>query len=337
MGPQEKEDRRGRRIKVASKLRELKVFSGSAHPEFTRSICENLGVGVATANIFRFSDGEIGLSVEESVRGADVYVVQPTCEPVNENLMELLIMIDAMRRASAYRVNVVTPYFGYARQDRKSKARDPITAKLVANLIEKAGADRVLAADLHAGQLQGFFDIPVDHLTGIPLLATYFRDTLKKELEKGDLVVIPPDIGAVTRARRFAVPLNADLAIVDKRRSYEVANFSEVMEVIGDVSGKTAVLVDDIIDTAGTMVQAAEAVLARGAKKVYACATHGVLSGPAIDRISRSPIHQVVLTNSIPLPEEKRIDKITVLSVAPLFAEAISRIHSDHSVSILFR
>jgi len=322
---------------VASKLRELKVFSGSAHPEFTRSICENLGVGVATANIFRFSDGEIGLSVEESVRGADVYVVQPTYEPVNENLMELLIMIDAMRRASAYRVNVVTPYFGYARQDRKSKARDPITAKLVANLIEKAGADRVLAADLHAGQLQGFFDIPVDHLTGIPLLAAYFRDVLKKELEKGDLVVIPPDIGAVTRARRFAVPLNADLAIVDKRRSHEVANFSEVMEVIGDVSGKTAVLVDDIIDTAGTMVQAAEAVLGRGAKKVYACATHGVLSGPAIDRISRSPIHQVVLTNTIPLPEEKRIDNITVLSIAPLFAEAISRIHSDHSVSILFR
>ncbi|HOC82005.1 MAG: Ribose-phosphate pyrophosphokinase [Synergistetes bacterium ADurb.Bin155] len=322
---------------MASKLRELKVFSGSAHPEFTRSICENLGVGVATANIFRFSDGEIGLSVEESVRGADVYVVQPTCEPVNENLMELLIMIDAMRRASAYRVNVVTPYFGYARQDRKSKARDPITAKLVANLIEKAGADRVLAADLHAGQLQGFFDIPVDHLTGIPLLAAYFRDALKKELEQDSLVVIPPDIGAVTRARRFAVPLNADLAIVDKRRSHEVANFSEVMEVIGDVSGKTAVLVDDIIDTAGTMVQAAEAVLARGAKKVYACATHGVLSGPAIERISRSPIHQVVLTNTIPLQEEKRIDKITVLSIAPLFAEAISRIHSDHSVSILFR
>jgi len=324
-------------MKLASKLRELKVFSGSAHPEFTRSICENLGVGVATANIFRFSDGEIGLSVEESVRGADVYVVQPTCEPVNENLMELLIMIDAMRRASAYRVNVVTPYFGYARQDRKSKARDPITAKLVANLIEKAGADRVLAADLHAGQLQGFFDIPVDHLTGIPLLAAYFRDALKKELEQDNLVVIPPDIGAVTRARRFAVPLNADLAIVDKRRSHEVANFSEVMEVIGDVSGKTAVLVDDIIDTAGTMVQAAEAVLARGAKKVYACATHGVLSGPAIERISRSPIHQVVLTNTIPLQEEKRIDKITVLSIAPLFAEAISRIHSDHSVSILFR
>lgn len=324
-------------MKVASKLRELKIFSGSAHPEFTRSICENLGVGIATANLFRFSDGEIGVSVEESVRGADVYVVQPTCEPVNKNLMELLIMIDVMRRASAYRVNVVTPYFGYARQDRKTKAREPITAKLVANLIEKAGADRVLAADLHAGQIQGFFDIPVDHLTGIPLLAAYFRDTLKRELEQDRLVVISPDIGGVVRARRFAVHLNADLAIVDKRRSHEVANFSEVMEIIGDVSGKTAVLVDDIIDTAGTMVQAAEALLARGAKKVYACATHGVLSGPAIDRISRSPIHQVVLTNTIPLSEEKKIDKITVLSIAPLFAEAISRIHSDHSVSILFR
>ncbi|KUK61784.1 MAG: Ribose-phosphate pyrophosphokinase [Synergistales bacterium 58_81] len=324
-------------MKVASKLRELKIFSGSAHPEFTRSICDNLGVGIATANLFRFSDGEIGVSVEESVRGADVYVVQPTCEPVNENLMELLIMIDVMRRASAYRVNVVTPYFGYARQDRKTKAREPITAKLVANLIEKAGTDRVLAADLHAGQIQGFFDIPVDHLTGIPLLAAYFRDALKKDLEQDRLVVISPDIGGVVRARRFAVHLNADLAIVDKRRSHEVANFSEVMEIIGDVSGKTAVLVDDIIDTAGTMAQAAEALLARGAKKVYACATHGVLSGPAIDRISRSPIHQVVLTNTIPLPEDKKIDKITVLSIAPLFAEAISRIHSDHSVSILFR
>jgi ribose-phosphate pyrophosphokinase len=304
-------------MKVASKLRELKIFSGSAHPEFTRSICDNLGVGIATANLFRFSDGEIGVSVEESVRGADVYVVQPTCEPVNENLMELLIMIDVMRRASAYRVNVVTPYFGYARQDRKTKAREPITAKLVANLIEKAGTDRVLAADLHAGQIQGFFDIPVDHLTGIPLLAAYFRDALKKDLEQDRLVVISPDIGGVVRARRFAVHLNADLAIVDKRRSHEVANFSEVM--------------------AGTMAQAAEALLARGAKKVYACATHGVLSGPAIDRISRSPIHQVVLTNTIPLPEDKKIDKITVLSIAPLFAEAISRIHSDHSVSILFR
>jgi ribose-phosphate pyrophosphokinase len=324
-------------MRVASKLRELKIFSGSAHPQFTRSICENLGVGVATANLFRFSDGEIGVSVEESVRGADVYVVQPTCNPVNENIMELLIMIDVMRRASAYRVNVVTPYFGYARQDRKTKAREPITAKLVANLIEKSGAGRVLAADLHAGQIQGFFDIPVDHLTGIPLLAAYFRDLLKKDLDEERIVVISPDIGGVVRARRFAVHLNADLAIVDKRRSHEVANFSEVMEIIGDVKGKTAILVDDIIDTAGTMVQAAEALITRGAKKVYACATHGVLSGPAIERIERSPIHQVVLTNTIPLPEEKQIDKISVLSIAPLFAEAISRIHSDHSVSILFR
>lgn len=324
-------------MRMASKLRELKIFSGTAHPQFTRSICENLGVGVATANLFRFSDGEIGVSVEESVRGADVYVVQPTCDPVNENLMELLVMIDVMRRASAYRVNVVTPYFGYARQDRKTKAREPITAKLVANLIEKAGADRVIAADLHAGQIQGFFDIPVDHLTGIPLLAAYFREALKNDLEKDRIVVISPDIGGVVRARRFAVHLNADLAIVDKRRSHEVANFSEVMEIIGDVNGKIAILVDDIIDTAGTMVQAAEALLSRGAKKVLACATHGVLSGPAIERIRKSPIHQMVLANTIPLPEEKILDKITVLSIAPLFAEAISRIHSDHSVSILFR
>jgi ribose-phosphate pyrophosphokinase len=246
-------------------------------------------------------------------------------------------MIDVVRRASAYRINVVTPYFGYARQDRKTKAREPITAKLVANLIEKAGADRVIAADLHAGQIQGFFDIPVDHLTGIPLLAAYFRDILKNDLEKDKIVVISPDIGGVVRARRFAVHLNADLAIVDKRRSHEVANFSEVMEIIGDVDGKIAILVDDIIDTAGTMVQAAEALISRGARKVYACATHGVLSGPAIDRISGSPIDELVLTNTVPIPEEKKIDKITTLSIAPLFAEAISRIHSDHSVSILFR
>ncbi len=250
--------------------------------------------------------------------------------------MELLIILDVLRRASAYRINVVTPYFGYARQDRKTKAREPITAKLVANLIEKAGAHRLIAADLHAGQIQGFFDIPVDHLTGIPLLASHFREILKKE-EDGDIVVVSPDIGGVVRARRFAVHLNADLAIVDKRRSHEVANLSEVMEIIGHVDGKVAILVDDIIDTAGTMVQAAEALLERGARKVYACATHGVLSGPAVERIASSPIENLVLTDTIPLPKEKQIDKITTLSIAPLFAEAISRIHSDHSVSILFR
>jgi ribose-phosphate pyrophosphokinase len=321
---------------MVSKLRELKVFSGTSHPDFTEKICESLGIGVAAARLFRFSDGETGVSIEESVRGADVYVIQSTCHPVNENLVELLIILDVLRRASAYRINVVTPYFGYARQDRKTKAREPITAKLVANLIEKAGAHRLIAADLHAGQIQGFFDIPVDHLTGIPLLASHFRDILKKE-EDGDIVVVSPDIGGVVRARRFAVHLNADLAIVDKRRSHEVANLSKVMEIIGHVDGKVAVLVDDIIDTAGTMVQAAEALLERGARKVYACATHGVLSGPAVERIASSPIESLVLTDTIPLPKEKQIDKITTLSIAPLFAEAISRIHSDHSVSILFR
>ncbi|HAG23089.1 MAG: Ribose-phosphate pyrophosphokinase [Synergistales bacterium 53_16] len=321
---------------MVSKLRELKVFSGTSHPGFTEKICESLGIGVAAARLFRFSDGETGVSIEESVRGADVYVVQSTCHPVNENLVELLIILDVLRRASAYRINVVTPYFGYARQDRKTKAREPITAKLVANLIEKAGAHRLIAADLHAGQIQGFFDIPVDHLTGIPLLASHFREILKKE-EDGDIVVVSPDIGGVVRARRFAVHLNADLAIVDKRRSHEVANLSEVMEIIGHVDGKVAILVDDIIDTAGTMVQAAEALLERGARKVYACATHGVLSGPAVERIASSPIENLVLTDTIPLPKEKQIDKITTLSIAPLFAEAISRIHSDHSVSILFR
>jgi len=321
---------------MVSKLRELKVFSGTSHPGFTEKICESLGIGVAAARLFRFSDGETGVSIEESVRGADVYVVQSTCHPVNENLVELLIILDVLRRASAYRINVVTPYFGYARQDRKTKAREPITAKLVANLIEKAGAHRLIAADLHAGQIQGFFDIPVDHLTGIPLLASHFREILKKE-EDGDIVVVSPDIGGVVRARRFAVHLNADLAIVDKRRSHEVANLSEVMEIIGHVDGKVAILVDDIIDTAGTMVQAAEALLERGARKVYACATHGVLSGPAVERIAFSPIENLVLTDTIPLPKEKQIDKITTLSIAPLFAEAISRIHSDHSVSILFR
>jgi len=322
---------------MASKLREIKIFSGTAHPAFTASVCDNLGVGVAAANIFRFSDGEIGASIDESVRGGDVYIIQPTCDNVNENLVELLVMIDVLKRASAYRVNVVTPYFGYARQDRKTKAREPITAKLVANLLEKAGADRVIAADLHAGQIQGFFDIPVDHLTGIPLLASHFSEILRKETEQEKLVVVSPDIGGVVRARRFALHLNADLAIVDKRRSHDVANVSEVMEIIGQVEGKVAILVDDIIDTAGTMVHAADALLERGATRVYACATHGVLSGPAIERIEGSHIEEVALTDTVPLAPEKALDRITVLSIAPLFAEAISRIHSDHSVSILFR
>lgn len=322
---------------MVSKIREMKVFSGSAHPAFAARLCENLGVPQAATKLFRFSDGEIGVSIEESVRGADVYVVQPTCCPVNENLMELLIMVDALRRASAYRINVVTPYFGYARQDRKTRAREPITAKLVSNLIETAGADRLVSADLHAGQIQGFFDIPVDHLTGINLLASFFKSELKEAIQEGRVVVVSPDIGGVVRARRFAVQLNADLAIVDKRRSHDVANYCEVMEIIGKVDGKTAILVDDLVDTAGTMVQAAAALRERGAEKVLACATHGVLSGPAVDRLRDSVIEKFVITDSVPLPDEKKLDKITTLSIAPLFADAISRIHSDHSVSILFR
>lgn len=323
---------------MSAGLREVKIFSGSADPQFAENICMNLGVPLSASKLFRFSDGEIGVSIEESVRGADVYVVQPTCEPANEHLFELLIIVDALKRASTYHVNLVMPYFGYARQDRKTRSREPITAKLVANLLEKAGADRVISADLHAGQIQGFFDIPVDHLTGIPLLASYFRRTLSAEMEQGLVTVVSPDIGGVVRARKFAGQMNnADLAIVDKRRSHEVANQCEVMEIIGNIEGKTCVLVDDIIDTAGTIVKAAAALKERGAKEVYACATHGVLSGPAIDRLRDSVIKEVVLTDTIPLKEHKKIDKIRQLPIAPLFAEALRRIHSEHSVSILFR
>lgn len=323
---------------MSAGLREVKIFSGSAHKQFAENVCVNLGVPLSASKLFRFSDGEIGVSIEESVRGADVYVVQPTCEPANEHLIELLIIVDALKRASAYRVNLVMPYFGYARQDRKTRSREPITAKLVVNLLEKAGADRVISADLHAGQIQGFFDIPVDHLTGGPLLASYFKRVLQKEAEAGLVSVVSPDIGGVVRARKFAEQIgNADLAIVDKRRSHEVANTCEVMEIIGNVEGKTAILVDDIIDTAGTMVKAAEALMERGAKEVYACATHGVLSGPAIDRLKSSCIKEVVLTDTIPLAEEKKFEKVKVLPIAPLFAEALRRIHSEHSVSILFR
>ena len=323
---------------MADETRGIKVFSGSAHKSFTENVCKNLGIPVSESKLFRFSDQEIGVCVDESVRGTDVYLVQPTCEPANEHMIELFIMIDALKRASAYRINVVMPYYGYARQDRKTRAREPITAKLMANLIQEAGADRIITADLHAGQIQGFFDIPVDHLTGIPLLASYFENTLKKQVEDGNLIVVSPDIGGVARARKFATRLghNTDLAIVDKRRSHEIANLCEVMDIIGDVKGKTAVLVDDIIDTAGTMCKAAEALKERGATEVYACATHGVLSGPAIDRIKESVLKELIITDTIPLPDEKKIDKIEVLSIAPLFAEVIRRAHADESVSILF-
>jgi ribose-phosphate pyrophosphokinase len=326
----------GELITMVTRLREMKIFSGSANPKFAEEVAKHLQIPVAASKRFRFSDGEIGISIEESVRGADVYVVQPTCAPVNSNLMELLIMVDALKRASAYRINVVLPYFGYARQDRKTRGREPITSKVVANIIEHTGAHRVITADLHAGQIQGFFDIPVDHLTGMNLLASHFQSKLKEASREGRVAVVSPDIGGVVRARKFAVQLRADLAIVDKRRAHDKANYCEVMEIIGDVNGKDVILVDDIIDTAGTMVNAAQALRERGARSVYACATHGVLSGPAVDRLRDSCISEIVLTNTIPLSEEKNLDIITQLSIAPLFAEAIDRIHSDHSVSILF-
>ena len=308
---------------------ELKVFSGTAHPAFARRICSELGIEQSKTKHYRFSDGEIGLSIEESVRGADAFVIQPTCNPVNENLVELLIMLDALKRASAFRINVVIPYFGYARQDRKTKPRDPISAKLVANLLTEAGADRVISADLHAGQLQGFFDIPVDHLKAAPILAQH----LDARGLRG-CVIVSPDVGGVTRARVIAEHLDATLAIVDKRRPRP--NVSEVMNIIGEVKGKPCVIVDDLVDTAGTIVQAAAALLDAGATEVRACCTHGVLSGQAIERLKSSVIKELVITNTIPVSAHDNIDKITVLSVAPLFAEAIRRIYEELSVSILF-
>jgi len=319
-----------------SNFGEIKIFSGTAHHDFAKRVCSELGMRLSASKHYRFSDGEIGLSIEESVRGYDVFVIQPTSSPANDNLMELLIMVDALKRASASRINVVIPYFGYARQDRKSKPREAITSKLVANLITESGVDRVITADLHAGQIQGFFDIPVDHLTGMPLLASYFREQLENEINENSIVIVSPDVGGVARARKFALPLNAELAIVDKRRSYEVANFCELMEIIGSVKNKTAILVDDIIDTAGTLCNAAKGLIERGAKRVFACATHGVLSGPAIERLKNSVIEKIIITDTIPLSENKMCEKINQLSIAPLFAEAVIRVHSERSISNLF-
>jgi len=309
--------------------RKLKIFSGNANLKLAEEIAEYLGVSIGESKVSRFSDGEIHVKINESVRGADVFVIQPTCEPVNDNLMELLIVIDALKRASARRITAVVPYYGYARQDRKARARDPITAKLLANVITASGAMRVITMDLHAGQIQGFFDIPVDHLPGVPILAEYF---LSKNLE--NLIVVSPDLGGVTRSRDLAERIGASIAIIDKRRPEP--NVAEIMNIIGEVDGKTVVMIDDIIDTAGTITQGAAALLERGAKEVYACCTHGVLSGPAMDRLQKSPIKEVVVTNTIPLPEHKAIDKMKVLSVAPLLGEAIIRIHEDLSVSKLF-
>ena len=309
--------------------RKLKIFSGNANLRLAEEIAEYLGVSVGESKVTRFSDGEIHVEIDESVRGADVFVVQPTCEPVNENIMELLIVIDALKRASARRITAVIPYYGYARQDRKVRPRAPITAKLLANLITASGAMRVITMDLHAGQIQGFFDIPVDHLPGVPILAEYF---LSKKLD--NMIVVSPDVGGVARSRELAGRLDTSLAIIDKRR--EKPNQAEIMNVIGDVSGKTVIMIDDIIDTGGTITQGADVLMARGAKEVYACCTHPVLSGPAIERLQKSAIKEVVVTNTIPLPEEKAVDKIHVLSVAPLIGEAIIRIHEDLSVSKLF-
>ncbi len=307
----------------------IKVFSGNANKELAEKITKELKIPFGICDVSQFSDGEISVNFAETVRGVDVFVVQPTCSPVNDNLMEILILIDALKRASVGRVNAVIPYYGYARQDRKAKAREPITAKLVANLLTTAGADRVISMDLHAAQIQGYFDIPVDHLSGVPILADYFKDILGEET-----VVVSPDLGGVTRARNFANILDLPLAIIEKRRPK--ANVSEVMNIIGDIEGKDVVLIDDIIDTAGTITKAASVLKQFGAKKVYGCATHGVLSGPAIERIENSEIEKFVITDTIPLEEDKKIDKIDIISVAPIFAEAIRRIHNNESVSKLF-
>ncbi|NLI93908.1 MAG: ribose-phosphate pyrophosphokinase [Peptococcaceae bacterium] len=309
--------------------RELKIFCGNSNKELAQEIADYLGISVGEANVKTFQDGEISIGINESVRGADVFVVQPTCAPTNDSIMELLILMDALRRASAYRITAVVPYYGYARQERKARAREPITAKLIANIITTSGADRLVAMDLHAPAIQGFFDIPVDHLPGVPILAEYFTE---KKLQ--DICVVSPDIGGVSRARNFAERIGASLAIVDKRRPEP--NVSEIMHVIGELNGKVAVLIDDIIDTAGTITQAAAVLMEKGAREVYACCTHPVLSGPAVERLNKSVIKEVVVTNTIPLTQEKKIGKMKVLSVAPLLGEAIVRIHEDLSVSKLF-
>lgn len=312
--------------------KDIKIFAGNSHRELAEEIAEKIGLPVGVATVGKFSDGECEINIGEVVRGSDVFIIQSTCSPVNDNLIELLIMIDALKRASAGRITTVMPYYGYARQDRKAKARDPISAKLVANLLTIAGADRVLTMDLHATQLQGFFDIPLDHLLGVPILAQYFQEKFAGNLD--DVVVVSPDVGSVTRCRKFGQRLDIPLAIIDKRRPK--ANVCEIMNIIGDVKDKRVILVDDLIDTGGTIVNAVNALVEIGAKEVYACCTHAVLSGPCIDRIQKSEMKELVTLNTIPLTEEKKIDKIKVLSVAGVFAEAIERIYGDISISTLF-
>lgn len=308
---------------------DLKLFAGNANPPLAAEIAEQIGIALGECTVGRFMDGEVRIKLGESVRGDNVFVIQPTSAPANEHLMELLIMIDALKRASARSINVVIPYYGYARQDRKAGGRDPIAAKLVANLLEKAGANRVICMDLHAGQIQGFFDIPLDHLVGLPIIANYF---LAKNIENP--VVVSPDMGGVTRARALADRLGATLAIIDKRRPD--VNVAQVMNIIGEIKGRTAILVDDMIDTAGTITLGAQALLDRGANEVYACCIHPVLSGEGVKRLAESELREVIVTNTIVLPPEKQIPKIKVLSVAELIAEAILRVHTHRSISQLF-
>lgn len=311
----------------------IKILAGNSHPALAMQIAAALGLPLGKCTVGHFSDGEVSVSISETVRGSDVFLVQSTCAPVNDNLMELLIMIDACKRASAGRITAVIPYFGYARQDRKSKARDPISAKLVADILTTAGADRVLTMDLHAHQLQGFFNIPVDNLMGASVLIPHIAGKFGRS--RDDVMIVSPDLGSVTRSRKFCERLDYRLAIIDKRRPR--ANVSEVMNIIGDVEGKTCILCDDLIDTAGTLCHAAEALIqVGGAKEVYACATHGVLSGPALERLEASPIKSLALLDTIPLAADKRSDKIELLQVAPVFTEAIARIYEESSVSPLF-
>lgn len=308
----------------------LKIFALNSNRPLAQKIADEVGVELGKLSVDRFSDGEIQINIEESVRGDNVYVIQSTSAPVNDNLMELMIMIDALRRASANTINVVLPYYGYARQDRKARSREPITAKLVANMLQNSGVTRIVALDLHAAQIQGFFDIPVDHLMGAPLLADYFIN----EGVAANAVVVSPDHGGVTRARALAEFLKAPIAIIDKRRPRP--NVAKIMNIIGDVKGKKCIMIDDMIDTAGTISKGAQALIDAGAEEVYASATHAVLSGPAIERLDNSPLKQVVVTDSIQLPDEKQIDKIVQVSVAPLIGAAIKRINENRPVSPLF-
>ena len=313
----------------------IKIFCGNSNPEFAKNICKDLGVDLGKAEVKTFADGEASVSLLETVRGADVFLVQSTCKPVNDHLMELLVMCDACRRASAGRITAVIPYFGYARQDRKAKSRDPISAKLVANMITAAGADRVLTTDLHAAQIQGFFDIPLDHLLGNPTFVDYYLAKFPEtEYNHDDFVVVSPDVGSVGRARAFAAKVHMGLAIVDKRR--QKANVCEVMNVIGDVKGKTCILFDDMVDTAGSLCNAAKALTEQGAKEVYACATHGVLSGPAYDRIEESPIKEMVFLNTIPEVRNTASGKLKFLDVSHVFARAIEHVHGGTSIADLF-